>query len=110
AYLANKYLVPVGFLGGDYNGDGVVDAGDYVMWRDNLGQFLGLQNENPYSITEGFVDREDYDYWVANYGNTSSSTTSNAVLAEPGTSLLAEGLLLIGAIWRRRRRPSGHSW
>src|SRR3954471_11866342 len=33
-------------LAGDYNYDGVVDAGDYVIWRKNLGSAQALPNDN----------------------------------------------------------------
>ena len=29
---------PIGFPAGDYNHDGNVDAADYTVWRDTLGQ------------------------------------------------------------------------
>src|SRR5690606_30580774 len=38
---------------GDYNADGVVNAADYTVWRDALGQNITLPNENatPGSVT-----------------------------------------------------------
>ena len=47
---------------GDYNGNGSVDAGDYVLWRKGG----PLQNEvdNP-----GTVNAADYTAWRARYGN-----------------------------------------
>src|SRR5262249_46025955 len=32
---------------GDYNNDGKVDAADYTVWRDHLGQSFALQNRDP---------------------------------------------------------------
>lgn len=111
AYLTNKYLAPLGFLPGDYNSDGSVDAGDYVVWRDNFGQFVGLPNENPMATTEGFVDQEDYDYWVQHYGSTTGSSATARHVAEPTSACLAVGagvLLLasLGSQRGKRRRPS----
>jgi hypothetical protein len=102
SYLTSKYLSAPQFLGGDYNGDGKVDAGDYVVWRDNVGQFIGLPNENPSAGTEGFVDREDYDYWVANFGRRAASLASNLSVSEPATGSLAS--LILGALIARRAR------
>jgi hypothetical protein len=45
-------------LPGDYSGDGTVDAADYTVWRDNLGQTLALPNEDP-GTTPGQVTSED---------------------------------------------------
>ena len=32
---------------GDYNGNGIVDAADYTVWRDHFGQTFALPNEDP---------------------------------------------------------------
>jgi hypothetical protein len=89
SYLASKYLGSAVFLGGDYNADNVVDAGDYVVWRDNLGQFIGLPNENPAAASEGFVDEEDYDYWAANYGANGNNAVAQLGVPEPSSAGLA---------------------
>ena len=34
-------------LPGDYNGNGIVDAADYTVWRDHLGQNFTLLNRDP---------------------------------------------------------------
>ncbi len=103
-YLTSKYFAAPPFLGGDYNSDGVVDAADYVVWRDNLGQFYALNNENPTAATEGFVDEEDYAYWVANYGHIASAIASNAVIPEASSWVLlqAASAFAFGSLRRRR--------
>lgn len=52
---------------GDYNNNGRVDAADYAVWRDRLGQTFTLANEDP-AVTPGMVTTEDYDLWRINYG------------------------------------------
>ena len=53
-------------LVGDYNHNGVVDAGDYTVWRDTLGQMGdGLAADGNFS---GTIDSGDYDVWKANFG------------------------------------------
>lgn len=54
-----------GGLPGDFDRNGVVDAGDYSVWRNNLGQ----ETQNP-AFEDGMVDQEDYDVWRANFGAT----------------------------------------
>jgi hypothetical protein len=93
-------LVPLAAgVAGDYNGNGVVDAADYVLWR-NGGP---LQNEVP-GVTPGSVTPEDYDAWRARFGNNSGSGSGDAV-PEPATvALLALGL--ISTCGYRKRRES----
>jgi hypothetical protein len=83
---------------GDYNSNGVVDAADYVLWR-NGGP---LQNEIE---TQGTVDAADYTAWRAHFGNTSGAGALVVVLEsipEPATVLLAVlGLLAMSVRTRR---------
>src|SRR5690606_25447898 len=51
---------------GDFNGDGVVDAGDYLVWRKSLGQSghqLGSDGNG-----DGAVTDDDYQVWRKNFG------------------------------------------
>ena len=63
-------------LAGDLNGDGVVDAADYVVWRKNDGSQAG------------------YDLWCANFGRTAgggagASGGISTSVPEPASILLA---------------------
>jgi hypothetical protein len=62
---------PVG-VPGDYNNNNVVDAADYVVWRNNLGTSFALPNEVS-GVTPGTVTAEDYAAWRARFGRTSGS-------------------------------------
>jgi hypothetical protein len=81
---------------GDYNGNGVVDAGDYVLWRKGG----PLQNEVD---TPGTVNAQDYTEWRARYGNTSGSGLgSGSGVPEPATLTMlgaAGAAILLG--WRK---------
>ncbi len=79
-------------LTGDYNGDLTVDAADYTVWRDTLGQSVINPFDGADGNGNGVVDSGDYDEWVANYGMSSSSAATSSV-PEP-TSLL---IVSIGA-------------
>ncbi len=71
---------------GDYNRDGVVDAGDYVVWRKYFGTDYDLFNEDP-TATPGKVTEEDYDVWRAHYGDTCPATgTGQSILMVTTTS------------------------
>jgi hypothetical protein len=86
---------------GDYNGNGKVDAADYVLWRKGG----PLQNEvhNP-----GTVSAEDYTEWRARFGNPGSGAglaDGNAAVPEPATVLLIV-TALAAAFSLRGRHPS----
>lgn len=77
-------------LPGDYNGDNIVDAADYTVWRDAMeaGETT-LLNRNP--ANSGLVDDDDYSYWRTNFGLTAEGTGSSAARAsvpEAASSLL----------------------
>jgi hypothetical protein len=88
-------LVPS--LPGDYNDDGIVDAADYTVWRDHLGQTYELPNEVA-GVTPGIVTSEDYDAWVSRFGMTlsGSGVGASASVPEPASVML----LLAGAIFQ----------
>jgi hypothetical protein len=91
-----------GDLAGDYNDNGTVDAADYSVWRDNLGQSFELTNENPAAATPGVVDAEDYAFWKSHFGETTdndSGTGATATVPEPTTLVLL--MLAAGRLLRR---------
>jgi autotransporter-associated beta strand protein len=96
----------VQLLAGDYNGNGVVDAADYVVWRDALGTNTQLQNEGP-GVTPGMVTQEDYATWRSNFGRSAGGGAGlTSLVPEPSTLLLLVscGLMSLGS--RRLRATS----
>jgi hypothetical protein len=79
-------------LAGDYNNNGVVDAADYTVWRDALGQSIALPNETE---SLGVVDEDDYVAWTGNFGATrgAGGLGASATVPEPASLSL---LLLCG--------------
>jgi hypothetical protein len=81
-------------LFGDYNRNGLVDAADYVVWRNS-------QGDTGYHLAadgngDGTVDNDDYDVWVNHFGDTWPNAGSGSAIApavalvpEPNTLLLA---------------------
>jgi hypothetical protein len=89
----NGLELSVAGLAGDYNGNGKVDAADYVVWRKNPDVFGG----NP----------GGYHTWRANFGNPPGSGSSLATVPEPASFVI---LVLVIAVpvwthsrWRGRR-------
>lgn len=69
---------------GDYNQNGVVDAADYTIWRDRLGQTGSLPNDD----TPG-VGPDDYTRWKSHFGESTGPASvrpETAVVPEPTTS------------------------
>ena len=64
------FLPPAG-LAGDYNGNDVVDAGDYTVWRNHLGQTFQLDNEGD-DVSPGMVTAADFDFWKLHFGESLS--------------------------------------
>jgi hypothetical protein len=67
---------------GDYNRNNVVDAADYIVWRNNPAT---LPNEG---ASLGVVNQDDYNFWRANFGRSAFSSGSShlaAALPEPAT-------------------------
>jgi hypothetical protein len=61
-------------VAGDYNGNGIVDAADYTMWRDSLGQIgPGLAADGNH---DSIVNSHDYDVWSANFGTIAGGGTA----------------------------------
>lgn len=81
--------VPAG-VPGDYNGNGVVDAGDYVQWRKGG----VLQNEG---VTPGSNTAEDYTFWRSRYGATSGSGSGlgRSTIPEPSSAMLFVAAMLV---------------
>jgi fibronectin-binding autotransporter adhesin len=83
-------------IAGDYNGNGVVDAADYILWHKTLGATgaaLAADGNN-----NGMVDAGDFDVWRSNFGRQAggAATASVASVPEPSTGiLLSVGLLLL---------------
>jgi serralysin len=89
---------------GDYNGNGVVDAADYVVWRQNLNTTNAIPNDS----TPESVSSVDYDVWRAAFGNGASGSGADAGSAVPEpTSLFGLfAVIAMGSVGRRRRKTT----
>lgn len=86
-------------LPGDYNADGLVDAADYTVWRDNQGASAGSL---PNDADGGVIGQAQYVTWASNYGAVGTPATSQSTsVPEPGSGLL---VLLGGLVARRFHR------
>jgi hypothetical protein len=84
---------------GDYNGNHIVDAADYTVWRDHLGQNVSPNGTGADGNSSGKIDSGDYTVWKMNFGNHSpgaggGAATQSAVPEPTSLGLLALGSLL----------------
>jgi hypothetical protein len=102
----------VQLLTGDYNLDGKVDATDYVVWRNSIGQFgpaLAADGNG-----NGIVDGGDYALWRGNFGSfgPGSLGTHNAVPELTSLKALLTAFVAVATLTRARctafgRPPTG---
>ena len=91
-------------VGGDYNNNGVVDVGDYVIWRKRLNQAVTIAND----ITPGTVVAQDYIEWRNRFGKTTFDfgAGAGANIPEPAATYLAltpVGIVLVYRCGKRRK-------
>ena len=88
-------------IAGDFNGDGIVDASDYTVWRDQLGSSVspltGADGDG-----DGVVGAGDFDLWQQNFGQSIASGQPLSVgVPEPmGIVGIWSGMLSIGMFRR----------
>ena len=105
-YLSTEYALPFAYetnvlfseaaLLGDYNRDGAVDSGDYVVWRKT-----------------GINGQQGYDDWRANFGRSvpgfgqdlSGGASSAAAVPEPAAGTILAIGMIISVCGRRSRLP-----
>lgn len=90
----DNFVIRNSLLTGDFNGDNNVDAADYVLWRNSLGN-RGL-TEPADGNADGVVDHEDYLIWKAGYGLSSEGALLGPAVAVPEPATLALVLAAVG--------------
>jgi hypothetical protein len=63
---------------GDYNRNASVDAADYALWRDTLGQNVDKPFAGADGSGNGTIGPEDHGVWRANFGRTFSTSAAGA--------------------------------
>ncbi len=87
-------------VGGDYNDDGIVDAADYVVWRDRFGM-SSLTNEE---VSPTTVDTADYLYWRERFGATTPGGAGATVAAAVPEPVSAGLFVFVSFVMQRIRR------
>ncbi|MEN1678077.1 MAG: matrixin family metalloprotease [Planctomycetota bacterium] len=86
---------------GDFNDDGVVDAADYTVWRDNLGQpddsTLLFRGDGSAGVDDG-----DYQVWRQSFGLSYEAVAASSATPEPSAAGALLAGVLVGVGGRRR--------
>lgn len=105
-------LSATSILLGDYNKNGVVDAGDYNVWRHTMGQSVAI-GAGADGDFDGRITQADFNVWRLHFGQTGfsgaeASLAAGAGVPEPAAVLLAAMgiLVLAGRVgrWESRKR------
>jgi hypothetical protein len=97
----------LGVPAGDYNEDGFINAADYTVWRNTLGEPVdrwdGADGDG-----DGVITEADYDVWKANYGKTipnlgSGSGDDLTTVPEPTAAVLLIIAMVMGMFGVARR-------
>jgi len=98
---------------GDYNSNLVVDAADYTIWRDTLGQLVANPGDGADGDKSGEVDPGDYDHWKAHFGEVVPLDAGGQAGAVPEPStilLLLSGLLIFANFQKFTPRGPGQTF
>jgi hypothetical protein len=83
-----KIVSLVTTIPGDYNADGSVDAGDYIVWRKTLGQ-AAVRGLGADGDPNGTIDDADYIVWRTNFGATAAGAATVAASGAAGAASAA---------------------
>jgi hypothetical protein len=101
--FARAFATPI--VVGDYNGNGIVDQADYVVWRNTLNQTgVGLAADGN---ANGLIDAGDYSVWRSHLGNRSGSGAGTSLVdssaPEPSMAVYVLSLVFLSAARRVRK-------
>ena len=85
---------------GDYNGNGRVDAADFVLWRKTLGSTTDLRADGDGDLSIG---NGDYTVWRQNFGNPPGALGASFAVPEASSFALCIVSFAFNRVIRRRR-------
>jgi serralysin len=83
-------LSAISTLPGDYNKNGIVDAADYVVWRNSQGQSVAA-GSGADGNSDGQITAADFTVWRLHYGQTAGSgagAIAGVAVPEPASALI----------------------
>jgi hypothetical protein len=74
----------------DFNGDAIVDAGDYVIWRKNSGLASGAARAQGDANADGTVNNTDYNLWRGQFGSAPGAGNGSSLIEMTRTEAAAD--------------------
>jgi hypothetical protein len=90
----------------DFNGDGIVDAADYTVWRDSM----GMTGVEAFTLGDGdgngAVELADYELWVSQFGQSVPVGPGLGAVSvpEPGAAMVLVALAAAAMCARHKCR------
>lgn len=101
AYEAQQSLIPIV---GDFNGDRIVDADDYNLWRSTFGSQSDLRADGN---GDDIVDAADYVIWRKATSVGGSGAIASAAVPEPGWTCILLSFAILPFMHRQLNRKRG---
>lgn len=102
--LAGLAYTQINLPDGDYNGDGVVDAADYTVWRDTLGSESDLRADGNHNLV---IDQGDYDTWKVSFASGMSRASAAQTAVPEPPSIVPMAVFCISVFLLRPRLSIG---
>ena len=100
---ATGTIIPPPTENGDYNENGVVDAADFVVWRNTFGEEVANDGDGADGNRSGTIDSGDYDFWRERFGNmVAGPGFGAAVVPEPAAAVLLLIAIAAANVWGMR--------
>ena len=89
--IGNNLILSVGGGGGipgDYNDNGIVAGGDFLLWQQTFGDTV-TPGTGADGVADGTINGLDLDFWGLLYGNTTiAAAAAGAAVPEPSSVML----------------------
>jgi hypothetical protein len=87
-YLVTNTLPVTSNPSGDFNGDGIINGRDFLVWQRNFGRNGELTIADGDANLNGVVDELDLAVWEKQFGRQTDDLAANSTVPEPSSLLV----------------------